>query len=364
MAIVHDVYLHVGGAENVLLELIKIYPKADLFIPIINKKLRSKIEKLTKGKIQTTFFSKIPFFYTHASLIKPLLIFYWEKLDLSKYNLVISSTHSFNSKLINVHEKAVHISYVYTPPRYLSKKFNEIQILNKPFFSFLFMPIFNWLKKKDLESGKKPDLMIGISREVQKRIKETYKRKSLLVYPPVNISLKVTKKGNGKYYLFFSRLVKQKGAYLAIKACTELNIPLLVVGVGPELKRLKKIAGPNIKFKGFVNNSQLEKIFIDTKALINCAIEEDFGMVTIEAGSRGIPTIGFKSGGLIETILDKKTGIFFSQHTVKSLTRAIERFESMTFEKEKCHNFSKKFSTKVFERKIKLITDYYLNKYL
>lgn len=362
MAMVHDGFLHVGGAEKVFLELVKIYPDADLYIPIINKNLIKKIENETKGEIHTTFISNWSFFYKQASLLKPLLVFYWEKLNLSKYDLVISSSHSFNSKLVNVSKKSVHISYVYTPPRYLSTQFNEVQILNNQIVSFLFSPLINWLKKKDLESGEKPDIIIGISKEVQKRIKQRYKRSSLLIYPPVDLSSKITKMGEGKYYLFFSRLVKQKGAKLAIKTCTKLDLPLMVVGEGPELKKLKAIAGPTVTFKGFVEGEKLEKILANTKALINCAIEEDFGMVTVEVASRGIPTIGFSSGGLLETIVDQKTGIFFHQHTVESLTQAIKRFKTLKFSKNECHKFANQFSKKIFKAKITTVVNYYLKK--
>ena len=360
MAIVHDAFLHVGGAEKVFLELVKIYPDADLYIPIINKNLKKKIENETKGAIYTTFISDWSFFYKQASLLKPFLIFYWEKLNLSKYDLVISSSHSFNSKLVNVSKKSVHISYVYTPPRYLSTQFNEVQILNNPIINFLFSPLLSWLKKKDYESGKKPDLLIGISKEVQNRITNRYKIGSLLIYPPVDLSSKITKNNDGKYYLFFSRLVKQKGAELAVKTCTKLNLPLMVVGEGPELKKLKAIAGPTVTFKGFVEGEKLEKIFTNTKALINCAIEEDFGMVTIEVASRGIPTIGFSSGGLLETIMVQKTGLFFHQHTVESLTEAINKFEQMKFNKLVCHNYAKKFSDERFAKQIKAIINYYV----
>lgn len=359
LAIINDAFLHIGGAEKVFLELVKLYPQADLYIPIINKSIKKEIEKNTQGKIYTTFFSKIPFFYKHASLLKPLIIFYWESLDLLKYNLVISSSHSFNSKLINTNYKTPHISYIHTPPRYLSKHFSEVRILKNTLIKILTTPLIKWLKKKDLESGSKPTVLISNSLNVQKRIIKAYNRKSLLIYPPINISTKVTKKEEGKYFLCFSRLVKQKGIDLAVKTCTKLKLPLVVVGAGPELKNLKKIAGPTVIFKGFVKDKKLEKIFTDTKAMINCAIDEDFGMVTVEAASRGIPIIGYRSGGIKETILENKTGIFFDNHTVESLSKAIIKFEKMKLDSKDCHNFSKKFSTKIFKRKMKIITKFY-----
>jgi len=362
LAIITDGFLHVGGAEKVLLELIKIYPKADLYIPIINNNIKSEITKSTKGKIHTTLISKIPYFYEHASLLKPLLIFYWERLNLTKYQLVITLSHSFNSKLVNTPSSTIHISYVLTPPRYLSEHYNETLFLKKPVIKFFTNPLIWWLKNNDIRSGEKPNLLISISKTIQKRVFKTYNRKSLLIYPPISIPQKIKTK-SGQHYLCFSRLVKQKGTKLAIETCTKLNLPLVVVGTGPELENLKRIAGQTITFTGFINQKKLETIFMNTKAMINCAIEEDFGMVTIEAAARGIPIIGFRSGGIEETILENKTGIFFDKHTVKSLSIAINKFETMTFDAIDCHNFAKEFSTNVFRKKIKTVVHHYnLNK--
>jgi len=358
-AIIHDAFLHIGGAEKVFLELVDLYPEADIYIPIINKNLLYLIEKKTKGNIYSSFLSKLSFFYRYASIFKPLLIFYWENLNLKKYKIIITSSHSFNSKLVNTTKETTHISYVYTPPRYLSKHFNEIRFLKNSLIRILLFPLLRWLKKKDYQSGQKPTLIISISKTIQNRIWNTYNRKSLVIYPPVNLSQLITKKGKGKYYLCFSRLAKQKGISLAVKTCTKLQLPLIVVGTGSELGNLKKIAGPTIVFKGFIKDEELEEIFINTKAMINCAIEEDFGMVTIEAASRGIPTIGYNSGGLKETIIKNKTGIFFDEHTVESLSEALIKFEKKSFDSKDCYNFSRKFSTKIFRMKMKKLIEYY-----
>lgn len=362
-AIVSDSFIHIGGAEKVLLELLSLYPTADLFVPIINKNIKEKVRAKTKGKIYTTFFSYFPFFYKNASLLKPVLIFYWERLNLSKYSLVISASHSFNSKLINTSKKSVHISYVYTPPRYLSNNFNEIQIIKYTWIQKIVSPLIGWLHKKDLESGQKPNLIISISKTIQQRVLERYKRKSLLIYPPVSIS-KIIKNNKNKYYLCFSRLVKQKGIDLAVRTCTKYDIPLVVVGTGPEEMNLKKIAGPTITFLGFVDDSKIEKVFSDAKALINCAIEEDFGMVTIEAASMGLPVIGYKSGGILETIVEGKTGLFFENHTVESLITCIRKFEKMKFKSQETHNFAQQFSSEIFKKKFSKLVSYYSKEFL
>ena len=362
IAIVNDSFLHIGGAEKVVLELIALYPQADFFCPIINEQLKNKITQKTTGKVFSTVASNIPFFYSNASLLKPLLIFYWQKLNLNKYDLVISSSHSFNSKLINTPKKCIHISYVYTPPRYLDTNFNEMTFIKSNIGEIIFSPLMRWLKKKDLESANKPDLLIAISKTIQKRIKNRYQKKSLVIYPPVNTSKKIVKNNNNKYFVCFSRLVKQKGIDLAVKTCTQYNLPLVVVGTGPEMKNLKMIAGPTVSFKGYVPSSKLKKIFANAKALINCAIEEDFGMVTVEAAGMGLPVIGYKSGGIEETLLDEKTGVFFETHTVESLITSIKKFEKINFNPKDSHEFAKKFSIQIFRKKIKAVVNYYTNK--
>lgn len=360
VAIVHDSYLHVGGAEKVLLELLSIFAEADLYCPIINPKL--KIKPKTKGEINTTFLSYLPNFDSWVSIFKPLVILYWESLDFSKYDLVISSSHSFNAKLIKVPTHIPHLSYIYTPPRYLANNFNEIESIKWPLIKYAAWPLIDWLKKKDKESGQRPTVMIAISKTIQKRIKQRYHRESLLIYPPANTS--VTYKTDQKdTYLCFSRLVKQKGIDLAIKACNQLKKPLIVVGTGPQKAYLKSIAGPTVEFLDFVDDNRLAQIFSRSKALINCAIEEDFGLVNVEALAYGVPVIAHLSGGQKETVIENKTGVFFNQHTVESVCAAIEKFEEMNFSPTKLHQAAQKFSTEIFKKKMMVVVNYLETKY-
>lgn len=360
VAIVQDSFLHIGGAEKVFIELIKIYPSADLFVPIISKKLSSVLLNKYRSQVKTTFLSHLPYLHNFASIFKPFLILYFESLNLNQYDLVISSSHSFNSKIIKVKYPTTHISYVHTPPKYLGNEFNENQFIKKNLLQQILKPLFIWLTKKDLISGSRPNLMIANSKTVQKRILDRYKRKSLLVYPPVEIQPIVN--SQKKYFITFSRLVKQKGVALAVEACTKLSLPLIVIGRGPELENLKKIAGPTIKFAGFIKTKDLDKIFKHTIAMINCAIDEDFGMTTVEVSSRGIPVIGYKSGGLAETIVDQKTGLLFSKFTVESLMKTIKLMNKLTFDPNEINNYAQKFSNKIFRKKMTIIVNHILNK--
>lgn len=350
VAIVQDSFLHIGGAEKVFIELIKIYPKADLFIPLIHKKFLPIMNKRLKSNLRTTFLSKLPYIQNFTSIFKPILILYFETLNFDQYDLVISSSYSFNSKIIMVKKPTIHVSYVHTPPKYLGNEYNENQFIKKTFFKKIFSLLFSWLKNKDLISGARPDLLIANSKTVQQRIKDRYNRKSLIIYPPIKNFTQ--QKAEPKYFITFSRLVKQKGVALAVEACTKLNLPLLVIGVGPEIINLKKIAGPTIKFAGFIKTKDLNEIFKHTIAMINCAIDEDFGMTTAEISSRGIPVIGYKSGGLQEIIIDQKTGLLFSDYTVDSLIQKIKQLQNMNFDSNTIINSAQKFSDRVFRRKI------------
>jgi glycosyltransferase involved in cell wall biosynthesis len=313
IAIVHDSFLHVGGAEKVFYKFIETYPDADVFVPLINKKYLDEINQKTNGKLNISWINKILFFnekfFTNysftaiiASLLKPLLIIYWETLNLKKYDLIISSSHSFSSKSVNKKLSAKHISYIHTPPKYLYNEYNRMNWIKKFPFAILLWPTMFLLRKYDYYSAQKPDLLIANSEVVQQRIKKYYKRNSVIIYPLFDIATHnidkispTSNKKNGKYFLFFSRLEKQKGAEPVIKTCTKHNIPLVVMGAGSQEKYLKKIAGKTIFFTGFVSQEQKVRIFKHTKALIYASIDEDFGMVIPEVASYGIPIIYYNS---------------------------------------------------------------------
>jgi len=281
----------------------------------------------------------------YPDYFKPYILYYWQKLDFSNYELVISSSHSFCSNWVNV--KGKHLSYIHTPPRFLYDEFNEMAFLRKFPFKQLLSMYFDGLRKKDFLKLQKIDLLIANSKNVQKRIFKYYKRKSIVLYPPVETKAGMKKKGD--YYLFFSRLVKQKGGELAVRAFNQNGKKLLIVGEGGQIKKLKKISKKNIRFFGFQPDQKMKGIFIKTKALIYCSIDEDFGIIPVEAMSYGVPVIAYQSGGVKETIIDKKTGIFLKKYNVNSLNRAIEKFELLKFNKNVCQKQAKKFEERKFQ---------------
>lgn len=350
-AIVHDVFIELGGAEKVLYSLLKIYPEADIFIPLVEKKQLPVLREMTRGKIITSFLNKVPFFNSASIFLKPLIYIYWELIDLSTYDLVISSSHSFSSKSVITGPNTFHVSYIHTPPRYLYTEFNETQILKKTLFKILLSPLMTILRMVDFMGAQRPDVLIANSKTVQNRIRKYYRRESLIIYPPISaLKLPQQKKVNS-YYVCLSRLAKQKGIELAIRACKELNLELIVIGTGGQEKNLKKIAGNKVNFVGYVSEKEKIKILSAAKALIYCSIEEDFGIVPIEAMSCGIPVIAYNSGAVSETVLHKKTGFLFNIYSVECLKSAIIETNKITFSKSFIKDYVDKFKESKFTQR-------------
>lgn len=351
VAIIHDVFIELGGAERVLAVLMEMYPQADIFIPLLDQKKFSLLKSNTNGTINVSSLNKIPFIHKASILLKPLLYLYFENLDLTAYDLVISSSHSFSSKAVLTSPHTLHISYIHTPPRYLYCEYNETQIIKKKIFKILLSPLLSWLRQKDFLAAQRPDFLVANSKEVQLRIKKYYRRDSFLIYPPVSVKIKpfINKKKN--YYLCHSRLAKQKGVDLAIKAFNKSGKKLIIIGRGSEEKYLKSIAEENITFLGFVEDKKLPKIYAEARAVVNCAKEEDFGMATVEALFFGVPVIAFASGGTKE-IVGSKVGVLFRDYNDDSLIKAIKKFEKLNFKNEDCIRQAKKFSKDNFKKSL------------
>lgn len=328
IAIIHDSFLYYGGAETVLMALATQYPGADIYIPLITSSYFHSMSR--KHTVYRSIFSFFPNLRYTSSLLKPLLIIYWETLDLSRYDLVISSSHSFSSKSVNVKKPTKHVSYIHTPPKYLYKEYNQMFWIKMFPFRVIFYPLLFLLRKYDFYSAQKPDLLIANSSETQKRIATYYNRKSVVIHPPHAIPPKSYKKKKGLYYLFFSRLEKQKGVELVFETCERNNIPLVVVGTGSLEKKLASNSTKNIKILGFINEKQKANVFSKAKALIFAAIDEDYGLAVSEATAFNIPIIAYNSGAIKEAAKNGRY-VLFNEHTQNSLLKAIRDFEKQFF---------------------------------
>lgn len=380
VALVHDVFIEFGGAERVLLELIALYPDADIYVPLLSQSKRKLLAQYCTGTIHTSWLNAVPFVHSASIILKPLLYLYWQFLDVSNYDLVISSSHSFSSKGVITGPNTYHLSYVHTPPRYLYVEFNETQILRRPFFRAILTPLLSWLRMHDFISAQRADMLVANSKVVAARIAKYYRRRAQIVYPPVRMvskqllvkaklqwqqvwqakvvaQLPVAQRAffaalrQKKYYVCFSRLSKQKGIDLAVKVCSELQRPLLVIGDGSQKAYLQSLAGKTVAFTGAVSDFEKASLLSQAKGLIYCSIEEDFGMVTAEALAHGIPVIGYNSGGTPE-IVTNSTGILFDNFSKESLAQALRKFEKRHFTIQACQQRARIFAAQKFATQI------------
>lgn len=354
VAIVADCLIKYGGAERVVESLLGMYPSSDLYTLFITPLARLRIEKMfPEVKIYTSwnqFLVRRENISKYISIIKLWSNHYWKTLDLNGYDLIISSSHSFGSKNIRNYN-GVHISYVHTPPRFLYDEFSEIGWVKKGLAKVFLSPIWNYLRRLDIEGSKRP-LMVANSKNVAKRIEKYYGKKSLVIYPPVKISSLVKKTAKKDYYVCLSRLVKQKGIDLAVKVCTKNNWPLVVIGNGPEINRLRSISNAKVTFVENCSDKEKRKILREARALLYLSIEEDFGIVPVEAMAEGTPVIGYASGGIKETIIDGTTGVLFDERTELGLEKAIKRFNQEKWNFNSCRIQAEKFDEKIFVDKM------------
>lgn len=352
VAIIHDHFLYPGGAERVLLTLLTMFPNADVYTAFATKETIELLKKQTSGRVSVSPLNFIQFFNKIVDWLKLAVFFYWESLDLTSYDLVVSSSHSFSPKSVITQPHTRHISYIHTPPRYLYTEFNETQVIRKPPLNILLSPLMTWLRMEDYLGAQRPDVLIANSKTVQARIKKYYRRGSTVIYPPVTIPKTLPKQTKKEYFLVVSRLAKQKGIDQTISACNEIKLPLVIVGEGTEEKYLKSIAGPTISFRGFVPDEQISEIYAKAKALLYFSLDEDFGLVPVESMAQGVPVIAYNSGGVRETVLHEITGVIFNEYSIKALTIAIQKFETLRFSETLLVQHAKKYSEKHFMKKL------------
>lgn len=351
VAIVHDILYEFGGAEVVLDQLLQLFPEADVYTFFFNKNNKT-IKKKFKMRIRSSFFSRISLLHIlgkYISVLKLVSWIYFLSLDLDKYNFVISSSHSFNSKIVRTKPKIKHVSYIHTPPKYLYGFTNELSFLQHPVIQALFFSVFWLMKKIDFFAAQQPDLLISNSKEVSQRIRQIYKRQSTIIYPPVAFPKKA-ERSDQLFYIAHSRLVRQKGIELIVRTCTRFNIPLVVIGTGYQEQFLHTIAGKTVFFTGFITREQITALYKHAKALLYAARDEDFGIVPVESQGHGVPVIAYKSGGVRETVRNTITGVFFNEYSIISLKKAIDTFEQLNINPENCRKNAKKFTIDSFRK--------------
>lgn len=354
-ALVSDWYYVNGGAEKVIHSINAIWNDFDHFalIDFLNDEDRKFI--LNGKKVKTSFIQKLPTVKKNHRKFLQLFPIAIEQFDLSDYDLIISSSSAV-AKGIKVKKEQLHICYCHSPMRYawdLREQYLKDAGLTKGLKGLYAKSVLDKIQKWDLSNSENVDYFIANSKHIAQRIKKTYDKDSVVIYPPVDVDFFTLEEEKEEYYLTASRLVPYKKTQLIIEAFNEMpHLKLIVAGEGPELEKLQKIAKSNIEFVGFVENKKLRTLMQRAKAFVFAA-EEDFGIIPVEAQACGTPLIALKKGGTLETVIENQTGIFFEEQSSKKIKEAVIEFETKKFDPKVIREHSLIFSKERFEKEIK-----------
>ena len=360
VAIVHHWLISRAGGERVFDAIASMFPTADIFTLFLDK--QNLPPSLYKRKITTSFLDKIPIAQKAHRYFLPFYPLAVEMLDLSGYDLVITSDSGpMKGVLTDLH--STHICYCHSPMRYLWDGYSAYFHSMRPPAQTIFGITSHYVRNWDYSAAQRVDHFIANSHYVAGRIRKYYRRESTIVYPPINTSQSYLAGRHENYYLAVGRLVAYKRTDILINACNKLGRKLVIVGDGPERRKLERHSPKNIEFLGELADSELGKLYAQCRALLFAA-DEDFGMVPLEAQSYGRPVIAFGKGGSLESVIGiytpigeqrteqdaPITGVFFEKQTADSLARAILSFESCEelFLPQRIQSHARRFDTSVF----------------
>lgn len=347
IAIVHEFLNQFGGAERLLEIFMSLYPSSSIYTFFYDKK---KIALNSRWKIKTSFMQFLPKLNNYKFYL-PIFPLATRSFKLKNYDIILSSSHAF-AKNISKPKKSLHICYCHSPMRYAwGLKYTYINYENILFQLFL-LPFLTFLAWWDKKNTKNVDYFIANSKNVRNRIYQIYGRDSIVIYPPVDSKKFVIGKRKEDFYLVVSRLVKAKRIDLIIRAFNKLGRKLIIIGSGMEENSLKNISGKNITFLRYIDDSLLIDYYQRAKAIIIPGIE-DFGMTSLEAQACGTPVIAYGKGGVLESVIEGKTGHFFYEQTSEALAKAVLEVECMKFSPKACRKNALRFDTEVFKRKIR-----------
>ncbi len=400
IALVHDYLREYGGAERVVEALHDIWPEAPLYTSFVDwpsfakKAPAGKVKLFKSWDIRTSWAQKswlVKKFHSPLRFLAPRI---WESFDLSDYDVVLTSSGWFICRGVKAGRRLfghratsneqreekkkdplstldsryskipMQICYIHHPPRnlygYATGRTIQKYALVRAYAAFINF----FMRQYDYITAQKVDYFIANSQETARRVKKFYRRESVVIYPPVEVSesreqravnsKQITGVGKKKeYYLSVGRLVWAKQIELIIEAANKRKFTLKIVGTGPEEARLRALAGSTVEFLGSVSDGRLHELYRGAQATIFCALDEDFGIVPVESMAQGTPVIGLNEGGVPETVIDGKTGILFSSSTLASLDAGIERFEKYPRQwAQSCLVQASRFRTERFRQEI------------
>lgn len=351
VALVHDWLVTMGGAEKVLWEMHTLFPDAPIYTAVHDPE--GLPPAFRRVDIRPSFLQRIPGAIQRHRAFLPLHPLAFEALDLTGYDLILSSSHACAKGIIPGPE-ALHLSYVHTPLRYAWDMYHtyvaqqQISVWKQA----LMHPMLHYLRLWDRLSADRVDGFASNSAFVAARIAKYYRRPATVIHPPVAIPDTPPSGGpRGDFYLLVSRFVPYKRLDLAIRVCSQRGLALKVVGDGPEGPYLRSLAGPTVTFCGAVSDAELHALYRQAKGLIFPGLE-DFGIVPVEAQAYGCPVIALGQGGARETVIDGVTGLFFDQPTPESLGAALQRFGERDWDVQALYTHARRFAPERFRAEL------------
>jgi glycosyltransferase involved in cell wall biosynthesis len=368
VAVVHDWLTIPGGSEQVVLELLEMFPQAELFTSVYDPAPWPAM--ITERPVHSSFLSRIPGATRHYQKLLPLMNTAFRSFDLSGFDLVLSSSHAC-AKNVRTPSSALHVCYCHTPMRYAWEEgFLAGEEVGRA-MRLALPPLLAWLRRADLAGASGPDVFVANSRHVAERIQRYYGRTAEIVNPPVDVehflglerahAAAADESGDagepGGYYFAFGRVVPYKRVDLAVAACEQLGRPLKVAGDGRALDAVRAtVRGGGIEFLGKVDADERDRLLAGARALLFPG-EEDFGIVPVEAQAAGLPVIAYGVGGAAETVLDGRTGVLFDEQSASGLARAIERFEGLALDEAAVRENARRFGRERFRAEMADVID-------
>ena len=356
-AIVHDWFAGYAGSERVVESLTNIWKDADVFV-LFNLLTPEEQKIVVKNKIpSTSFLQNWKSIRRNHRKYLPLFPYAIEQFDLTKYDLVISSSHAV-AKGALTNSNQLHINYCHTPIRYawdLTHQYLSEANLTTGLKGTVAKAILHYIRMWDASASNRVDYFVANSNYIARRIKKIYRRDAEVIYPPVDTNDFKLETNKENFYLTASRLVPYKRIDLIAEAFSHMpDKKLIIIGEGPEAEKIKSKSGMNVEFLGYQSREKLREYMQKAKAFVFAA-DEDFGIMVVEALSCGTPVIALNKGGTSETIIENQNGVLFNEQNPASISEAVKKFETVQdkFNPTDLHEYAEKFDRKVFERKIK-----------
>jgi glycosyltransferase involved in cell wall biosynthesis len=352
VALVHDYFVQDGGAERVAIELARMFPAAPIYTTFFEGDRFG--DRIDPARIHRW---PIPRRIGPSPWFRPLLpayVAHYSRLRIEASRLLLSTSSTF-ARAASPRGRAIHVAYIHTPLRFAWDVNEYLRGSSFPGPARVGLragaPI---LRKWDRWAGRRPDVLIANSENVRRRIAASWQRDSVVIHPPVDVASRSVSKVDDGFLLVVTRLLAYKRVELAVMACRRLDRELVVVGDGPERRRLEALAGPRTKFLGHVPRAVVGDLMARCHALITPGIE-DFGIAPVEAMASGKRVIAYAAGGALETVVDGQTGTFFAEPTTDALIGALERLESIAVDPSVPRARAMTFDRSVFERRLGLL---------